>query len=230
MRKEDRPSFQSIYMNFALSLEKRSTCERKQVGCVVVSEDFQHVLGIGYNGNIPGGQNRCEDPKAASNCGCEHAESNALLKVNVDSNTPKILFTTWSPCRSCAKKILIKQGIKHVYYCRRYKDLSSLQLLEYNGVETSQVGVQVTFHIKDKGIVDCAAGDDVHQHLNELYHRLDGPAIEEDAVAYGSFPNHYYIDGVAYELVDYMRIIKEVKNMSPAERLTDPRWWVREYK
>lgn len=224
----DRPSFESIYMSFALSLEKRSTCDRKQVGCVVVSEDYQHVLGIGYNGNIPGGDNCCENPTEASNCGCEHAESNALLKVVADSKTPKILFTTWSPCRSCAKKILIKQGIKHVYYCRRYKDLSSLKLLEDSGVETSQVGVNVTFHTVESGLIDCALGDNVNQHLEKTFHRINGPAIEERPDVYGYFPNHYYIDGVSYDYSDYLNIIKEAKELPPSLKLTDPRWWVRE--
>lgn len=136
-----RPSFELIYMKLAIDLEKRSTCERKKVGCVITTEDYEHVCGIGYNGNAPGEQNCCDRPLEARNCGCEHAESNALLKVNTASITPKILFTTWSPCCSCAKKILIKKGIKKIFYLREYSDKSGLILLNSHGIETIKLTI-----------------------------------------------------------------------------------------
>jgi deoxycytidylate deaminase len=127
-------------MNLALQLETRSTCQRKQVGCVITSSDSQHIYGIGYNGSAPGESNSCERPSEAGNCGCEHAESNALLKVAEPSFVPKILFTTWSPCLSCTKKILIKKGIEKVYYFRAYRDKASLDLLNKYGIETVYLG------------------------------------------------------------------------------------------
>ena len=49
--RNDRITFQEIYMKLAFDLSKRSTCTRLNVGAVVVSEDFSRVYGIGYNGN-----------------------------------------------------------------------------------------------------------------------------------------------------------------------------------
>lgn len=138
---DSRPLFENIYMKLAVDLEKRSTCERKQVGCVITTLDYEHVCGIGYNGNAPGEKNCCDRPHEPGNCGCEHAESNALLKVSSDNSIPKILFTTWSPCRSCAKKILIKKGICKIFYLRDYNDKSGLELLNSHGIETVKISI-----------------------------------------------------------------------------------------
>lgn len=36
-----------------------SSCERKKVGCVIVKDD--RIISIGYNGSLPGHDNRCEE-------------------------------------------------------------------------------------------------------------------------------------------------------------------------
>ena len=87
----NRLEFTEIYMRFACDLARRSTCSRLQVGCVVVAEDFSRVFGIGYNGNARGFSNTC-DRTEPGNCGCLHAEDNALLKTNVGPEINKIVF------------------------------------------------------------------------------------------------------------------------------------------
>lgn len=136
-----RPSFETIYMRLALDLEKRSTCQRKQVGCVITTTDFEHICGVGYNGTIPGAPNICERPDEPGNCGCEHAESNALLKVSTPHNIPKILFTTWFPCMSCTKKILIKKGIVKIYYLRDYKANEGMKLFQDFQIEIERLHI-----------------------------------------------------------------------------------------
>lgn len=69
VKPKNRPKFESIFMDLAIQLSKRSTCKRKSVGCVVTSEDFSEVYGIGYNGNYQGGPNTC-DSDEPGNCGC----------------------------------------------------------------------------------------------------------------------------------------------------------------
>ena len=59
----------------------------------------------------------------------------------------------------------------------------------------------------------------------ETLHRTDGPAAE-----YASGVKDYYIDGHYLDYLLYCKVIQEVKDMDPAMRLTDPRWWVREWK
>ena len=108
----ERISFEEIYMNLAFELSKRSTCSRLNVGAVIVSEDFSRVYGIGYNGNAAGLGNHC-DSTVPGNCGCLHAEDNALLKTNGGPEVPKIVFVTHQPCSYCAKRMVNKGGIKN---------------------------------------------------------------------------------------------------------------------
>jgi len=129
-----RPSFQEIYMNQALDLARRSTCLRKKVGCVIVSDDFAHVYGLGYNGNAKDFPNTC-DSDVAGDCGCLHAEDNALDKVVVPKEVPKIVFVTVSPCRYCAKRFINKGGVKKVYYYEEYRKRDGLEILEKAGIE-----------------------------------------------------------------------------------------------
>lgn len=116
-------------MELACIIAKRSTCGRLQVGCVVVSSDNCHVLGLGYNGNYKGGPNNCDDATKAGSCGCLHAEDNALLKLDYKDTSIKKMYVTHLPCVMCAKRI-INAGIDHVYYLNGYRDSSSLEILD----------------------------------------------------------------------------------------------------
>jgi dCMP deaminase len=110
-----RPTFQEIYMELAVRLAQRSTCQQKQVGCVITSEDFTRILGIGYNGNYKGGPNQCDNPNATgqSRCGCTHSETNGIAKC--DNTIPnKVMFVTITPCTMCAK-LIINSGFSTVY-------------------------------------------------------------------------------------------------------------------
>lgn len=60
---------------------------------------------------------------------------------------------------------------------------------------------------------------------NGLLHRIDGPAIK-----YSNGIDCWYIEDKRYSKKRFDKLIKEVRNMNPVIRLTDPRWWVRELK
>lgn len=136
---EVRPSFITIFCNLAEELSKRSTCERRQVGCVVTSEDYTRVMGIGYNGNYQGGPNKCDRPDEGGNCGCIHAEINSLLKVAESSTVSKILFVTLSPCVNCAKAIINKGGVKKIYITNKHHRQDGVMLLRSQGIEVEHV-------------------------------------------------------------------------------------------
>ena len=55
-----RPPLYEVYMRMAEDLAKRSTCSRLRVGTVVTDALLENVLGIGYNGNAKGLDNRCD--------------------------------------------------------------------------------------------------------------------------------------------------------------------------
>ena len=138
MREMERPAFTEIYMNLALDLARRSTCRRLKVGCVIVSEDYQKVLAIGYNGNAAGFPNDCDSDEAGK-CGCIHAEENAMIKCTAPHSN-KIVFTTHQPCAMCAKKLVNLGRIKHVYYKEPYRLIQGLEILKEAGIEVSRIG------------------------------------------------------------------------------------------
>src|SRR5436309_16112276 len=50
MGKIERPRLESLAMDFEMSLTRRATCKRFQVGCVITSEDMTQIHGVGDNG------------------------------------------------------------------------------------------------------------------------------------------------------------------------------------
>lgn len=130
-----RPPLYEVYMRMAEELAKRSTCSRLQVGTVLTDAALEHVLAIGYNGNVRGFPNRCDSDEAGK-CGCIHSEMNALVKA--PGEVPdKVAFITASPCVMCAK-LMVQAKVSHVFYRRAYRDPAGLDVLERAGVMTVQ--------------------------------------------------------------------------------------------
>lgn len=131
--KSKRPSFEEIYLGLAMSLAKRSTCKRLNVGTVITSTDFRKVLAVGYNGNASGLPNHC-DRDEAGNCGCLHSEENAV--INCDSPRPieKYVFVTHLPCSYCAKRLINLGNVKKVFYGMDYRNRDSLALFAMVGI------------------------------------------------------------------------------------------------
>jgi len=132
-----RPSWESIWMDFAKSISRRSYDPRHQVGTVIVTSDNTQVLSVGYNGNYSGGPNEVES-EIPGQSGMIHSEINALLKMDYNNPKDKVLYVTMSPCRMCAKAI-VNAGIKHVVYDVEYRDRSGLDVLESAGVSFSKI-------------------------------------------------------------------------------------------
>lgn len=133
----ERLTFEEIYMRLCFDLASRSTCKRLKVGAVIVSVDYSHVYGIGYNGNAAGLPNTC-DSDEPGNCGCLHAEDNALLKTNGGPEVAKVVFVTHQPCAYCAKRMVNKGGVKKVFYAEPYRLRDGLIILEKSGIEVKQ--------------------------------------------------------------------------------------------
>lgn len=124
MVKKVRVSWEKYFMNIAIEVATRSTCDRKNVGAVIVRE--KTILSTGYNGSIKG-LPHCDE------VGCEmvdghcvrttHAEANAIVQaakngVRIDSAE---IFVTASPCYNCFK-LIANAGIKKIYYNEFYRD------------------------------------------------------------------------------------------------------------
>ena len=115
-----RPSRETIHMKTAYLWAARSTCKQpnRSIGCVITTEDMKRILAIGYNGP-PAAMPNDSCRNISADCGCLHAEMNAIAAV--DSTIPnKIMFVTMEPCEMCAS-LISQANIIKVYFCEEYR-------------------------------------------------------------------------------------------------------------
>jgi dCMP deaminase len=129
-----RPSFEEVYMQFAETIARRSTCKRLSVGTVITTTDYRKVLAVGYNGNASGLDNTC-DREEPGNCGCLHSEENAVINCDAPRETRKFVFVTHLPCVACAKRLINLGNVEKVVYRNSYRKTDALKLLEHVGIE-----------------------------------------------------------------------------------------------
>lgn len=122
---EIRISKEEMFMRMAEVAASRSTCQRRKVGVVITDWEGMSVLSIGYNGNAKGLPNKC-DSDVPGDCGCIHAEINALIKAPFHQGD-LIIYSTVAPCEDCAKLIL-NSRVKAVYYREEYRNNDGLIL------------------------------------------------------------------------------------------------------
>jgi dCMP deaminase len=145
---KNRISKDEYFMNIALEVSKRSTCTRRQIGAIIVS-DSGEIRSTGYNGN-PRGLPHCEDmgcirdqqkiPSGTrmETCTAVHAEQNALIQAGPLSRGGT-LYSTIVPCPICARMIINAQ-IRRVVYSGDYSDKQGLEILRSVGVEVGKIG------------------------------------------------------------------------------------------
>jgi len=133
-----RPSFQELYMDFAFSISRRSTCNRLKVGTVITTTDFRKILSIGYNGNASGLPNQC-DREEPGNCSCLHSEENAVINCDSPRSVEKIVFVTHLPCSACAKRLVNLGNVTAVYYSEDYRKKDSVEILEKCNIAVSRI-------------------------------------------------------------------------------------------
>ena len=128
----NRRSWDDYFMNIAQVVSSRSTCDRKQVGAVIVRDKM--ILSTGYNGSIRGLPHSSEIGHLMDNGHCIatiHAEQNAILQaaktgVMIDQST---MYVTASPCWSCFKSIA-NAGIVRIVYREFYRDARIFSVAE----------------------------------------------------------------------------------------------------
>ena len=132
-----RPDWDSIWINFANDIAKRSVDPKYKVGAIIVTDDNTQVLALGYNGDHKGGSNM-RDSLEKGKSGFIHAEVNALIKCDYNNPKKKKMYLTHSPCSVCAKCI-INSGIAEVIYCEEYEDLTGLEILKQGNISIRKV-------------------------------------------------------------------------------------------
>lgn len=149
-----RPSSIEYFIAMAILVGSRSTCLRRNVGCVLVDER-NHVLATGYNG-VPVSWEHCNhavaDPTSVeviptithpyacegafapsgtmlNACQAIHAEQNALLQCR-DVQSIATCYVTSSPCVTCVK-LLLNTPCQNIVFLEPYAhdaDASALWL------------------------------------------------------------------------------------------------------
>lgn len=111
-------------MNIAREVATRSTCARKNVGCVIVRDKV--ILSTGYNGSLRGLPHCDEAGHEMENGHCVrtiHAEANAIVQAarNGVALDGAEIYITASPCYNCFKMIA-NAGLRAIYYGEFYRD------------------------------------------------------------------------------------------------------------
>lgn len=126
------------YIELAESWSQLSVAERMKVGCIIVKDN--QIISDGFNGTPSGFDNKCEDEHFKTIPEVLHAESNALMKLALSTQSSKdaILYVTLSPCFECSK-LIIQAKIKRVVYRDDYRILSGLDLLRKANVIVEKI-------------------------------------------------------------------------------------------
>jgi dCMP deaminase len=145
--KSSRISKDHYFMNIAIEVAKRSTCTRRKIGAIIVS-DVGEIKSTGYNGN-PRGLPHCDEmgcirdklgiPSGTrlETCTAVHAEQNALIQAGTNARG-STLYSTIVPCPICARIILNAQ-VARVVYIGDYSDLSGVELLKQAGAKLTKL-------------------------------------------------------------------------------------------
>ena len=126
-----RESWDEYYMHLAIATAMRSSCWVNHVGALIVQD--KRVIASGYNGRAADDPTNCLDEgcikeargvkelNQATCAGC-HAETNALLQPTAVPKQGAVIYTTISPCYSCAKQISSARLSEVVYMYKYIKE------------------------------------------------------------------------------------------------------------
>jgi dCMP deaminase len=148
-RVNDRPDWDTYFLDIVEVVSRRSTCLRRAVGAGLVRD--RRILATGYNG-APSKLKHCleigclrDHLKVPSGerhelCRGLHAEQNVIIQAALHGVITKgsTLYCTNQPCVICAKMI-IYAGIVRVVIRDGYSDPLAAQMLEEAGISVVQV-------------------------------------------------------------------------------------------
>lgn len=140
---EKRPSWDEMFMFYAISCATRHTCLKRGVGAVLVKD--KRIIGSGYNGAATGIKSCLElgycyyerltdnqelktDSGSSGNfkekfkiyCQAVHAEANAMSQCSRDEAKDSTLYITNYPCPRCAQDVIITNQVKVVKIWKEY--------------------------------------------------------------------------------------------------------------
>ena len=137
--KRKRPDWDDYFLDIAAIVARRSTCDRAQVGAVLVRE--KRILTTGFNGS-PAGLGHCDDIGHLMVDGhclrTIHAEANTIIQAALHGISTKgaVCYVTHFPCINCSK-MLINAGVREIVYHDDYRmDENAIQMLDQAKIKT----------------------------------------------------------------------------------------------
>ena len=131
----------TYFLEIAKTVAQRSTCPRRQVGCVLV-DSRNHIVATGYNG-VPTGFPHCiENPCPGANypsgegldhCEAIHAEVNAFLQLRSDDELTA--YMTVLPCFTCGK-MFANSKVKRIVALEEYVHTQTERMLKMAGIKS----------------------------------------------------------------------------------------------
>ncbi|HLD98233.1 MAG TPA: deaminase [Candidatus Nanoarchaeia archaeon] len=120
---------QDYFMAIAQLTALRGTCNRLQVGCVLVNDN--RIASVGYNSSVKGTAH-CIDVGCLMVDGhckrCPHAEVAAV--ANLTRRYPQLkAYITHQPCLDCLK-LLVTANVTEIYYIKEYQSAERNRVLD----------------------------------------------------------------------------------------------------
>lgn len=145
----DRPDWDTYFLDIVEVVSRRSTCRRRSVGAGLVRD--RRILATGYNG-APSKLKHCLDigclreqlnvPSGERHELCRglHAEQNVIIQAALHGVITKgsTLYCTNQPCVICAKMI-INAGIVRIVIRDGYSDKLATDMLKEAGISVIQL-------------------------------------------------------------------------------------------
>lgn len=146
----ERPDWDNYFIMMCDLVAKRSTCESRNVGAILVKEN--QILASGYNGapkknkhcaerggcmraklNVPSGERDeiCRGVHAEANCIAQAAQYGVEIKGST-------LYCTNHPCNICAK-LIINAGIAEVVYQHFYNAKLAIEMFAESKILTRKI-------------------------------------------------------------------------------------------
>ncbi len=134
-----RPAWDDYFMSLAKIVATRSTCDRLRAGAVLVKD--RRIISTGYNG-APPGLPHCDGEAGhkmeEGHCiRTVHGEENCILQAAAlggSSTQGSTLYTTYSPCYQCFKKLVVG-GVRRIVAGAIYRDSTIAEACREAGIE-----------------------------------------------------------------------------------------------
>jgi len=156
MKNNTRPSWDAYFMSIAHIVQSRSNCIRGARGAILTKD--KRIVTTGYNGTPSGvkdcdeggckrcldrEQNKVQEGERKDLCICVHAEQNALIQAAYHGVPTKgtTLYSTVSPCATCAKAI-INAGVVEVVFDDEHSDDFGEKLLILAGIKVRKYAAE----------------------------------------------------------------------------------------